>query len=51
MYMMIVGSALALSSLFLMQKSDSLTIYAGMLMLIVGLFLIKKGRDKISQKS
>jgi hypothetical protein len=50
MFEMIIGLALALTSVFLMQSSESLIIYAGMLMLIAGLFLIKKGRDKMNQK-
>jgi hypothetical protein len=50
MIVMIIGSALALSSIFLMQSSESLIIYAGMLMLILGIFLIKIGRDKTNQK-
>jgi hypothetical protein len=42
----LIGSDLALSGVFLMQSCESLTIYSGMFMLIVGIFLVKKGRDK-----
>ena len=48
MAIMIIGSLLALASLFLMQSSNSLLIYLGMFLLILGLFMIKKGREKIA---
>ena len=50
MLVMIIGLALALSSVFLMRSSETLINYAGMFMLIVGIFLIKKGRDKANLK-
>ena len=50
MFVMIIGLALALSSVFLMRSSENLIIYSGMLMLVVGMFLIKKGRDKANIK-
>lgn len=48
MAVMIIGSLLALASLFLMQSSNSLLIYLGMFLLILGLVMIKKGREKIA---
>lgn len=48
MAIMIIGSLLALASLFLMQSSNSLLIYLGMFLLMLGLFMIKKGREKIA---
>ena len=47
MLLIVVGSVVALSSLLLMRSSDNLMIFAGMFMLIMGIFLIKKGREKI----
>jgi len=47
---MVIGLVLTLSSVFLMRSSESLISYVGMLMLIGGLYLIKKGRDKTNQK-
>jgi hypothetical protein len=46
MAIMIIGSLLALASLFLMQSSNSLLIYLEMFLLILGLFMIMKGREK-----
>ena len=47
MAIMVIGSLLALDSLSLMQSSNSLLIYLGTFLLILGLFMIKKGREKI----
>ncbi len=51
MVVMIIGSLLALASLSLMQSSNSLLIYLGMFLLILGLLMIKKGREKIEANS
>jgi uncharacterized membrane protein YfcA len=48
MAIMIIGSLLALASLFLTQSSNSLLIYLGIFLLILDLYIIKKGREKIA---
>lgn len=48
MVVLIIGTLFALAGPLLMGNSDGLAGYMGMFMLIVGLFLINKGREKIT---
>ncbi len=49
MPLMIIGLIMTISSILMMRASNNQMVYLGMLMFIVGLLLIKKGREKFTR--
>jgi uncharacterized membrane protein len=49
--LMIIGTIVALSSIALMNAGNNTLSYLGIFMLLVGLYLIKIGREKIKKNT
>lgn len=50
MYTIIIGSIAALASIPMMRASNNSMVFLGMLSLILGLYMIKRGREKSGQR-